>query len=355
MADTPALINAIGCAVPSHDVHEAFIGWAERQVEGERERALFRRMAERSGIAHRWSVLPPTREGGSPIAPGGFYAQGMPPTSERMRLYATHAPALALAAVAALRERVSLAGVTHLVVASCTGFVAPGIDQILSDALELGAVERTLVGFMGCYAAVAALRTARHIVRSEPAARVLVVTVELSSLHLQDEHAIEPLLAMLQFGDGAAAALVSAQGTGFRIERPFAVQLEDSAELIRWTVGDTGFRMHLSGEVPGRIQAALRGETVREEVLGTRAAASIGSWAVHAGGRSILDAVEHGLSLPGDALAASREVLARYGNMSSATLMFILAALLERAASEDGVALAFGPGLAAEGFHFRRA
>jgi predicted naringenin-chalcone synthase len=299
-------------------------------------------------------VLPPTPGGGSPVDAGGFYAGAMPPTSERMQLYAHHAPALALEAVAALATRTAIGNLTHLVVASCTGFVAPGIDQIIADALGIAGVERTLVGFMGCYAAVAALRTARHIVRSEPAARVLVVTVELSTLHLQDDRAIEPLLMMLQFGDGAAAALVTADRDGFLIERPFAVQLEDSAGLIRWAIGDTGFRMHLSGEVPGRIQAALRDDRVYAELLGTRTPGDIAQWAVHAGGRSIIDAVEHGFSLRGDALTASRSVLARYGNMSSSTLMFILADLLAEPPGGDGIALAFGPGLAAEGFHFRR-
>lgn len=355
MADRPAYINAIGCAVPRHDVHDAFIAWAEAQVEDARERALFRRMAERSGIGHRWSVLPPTPAGGSPVQEGGFYAKGMPPTSERMHLYASQAPALALEAVAALGTRTPIAGITHLVVASCTGFAAPGIDQIIADSLGITGVERTLVGFMGCYAAVAALRTARHIVRSEPAARVLVITVELSTLHLQHDHAIEPLLMMLQFGDGAAAALVTASRDGFLMESPFAAQLEDSATLIRWAIGDTGFRMHLSGEVPGRIQAALRDETVRGKLLGTRTPADVAQWAVHAGGRSILDAVEHGLQLPPDALASSRGVLERYGNMSSSTLMFTLADLLGQGSGGDGLALAFGPGLAAEGFHFRRA
>src|SRR3546814_20372282 len=90
-------------------------------------------------------------------------------------------------AIARLKARVPLDGISHLVVASCTGFVAPGIDQIIAERLGLEGVERTLVGFMGCYAAVAALRTARHIVRSEPDARVLVVTVELASLHFQPE------------------------------------------------------------------------------------------------------------------------------------------------------------------------
>lgn len=354
MVEWTACINAIGCAVPSHDVHEAFIGWAERQPVEERERALFRRMAGRSGIAHRWSVLPPTPEGGSPVSAGGFYAVGMPPTSERMQLYARFAPALALEAVAKLRQAVSLDGITHLVVASCTGFVAPGIDQIVADALGIAGVERTLVGFMGCYAAVAALRTARHIVRSEPSSRVLVVTVELSSLHLQDDFAIDRLLMMLQFGDGAAAALVTASGNGLQVLRPFALQLDDSAELIRWAIGDTGFIMHLSGEVPARIQAALRDEAVRSKIVGARSPEEIGAWAVHAGGRSILDAVEHGFELPENALAASRSVLSRFGNMSSSTLMFILAEFLTGTEGQDGVALAFGPGLAAEGFHFRR-
>ena len=359
MAEPTACINAIGCAVPAHDVHTAFIGWAERQVPGAREQALFRRMADRSGIGHRWSVLPSTGAGGSPVDAGGFYADAMPPTSERMRLYAEHAPALALAAVAQLAQAAPINGITHLVVASCTGFVAPGIDQIIADALGIAGVERTLVGFMGCYAAVAALRTARHIVRSEPAARVLVVTVELSTFHLQDDSEVEKLLMMLQFGDGAAAALVTGGGEGLCIERPFAIQLDQSAELIRWAIGDTGFRMHLSGEVPGRIQAALRDEAVRARLLGERAPEAVGAWAVHAGGRSILDAVEHGLGLPDGSLAVSRGVLARFGNMSSSTLMFILADLLAqgdaRDGPKDGVALAFGPGLAAEGFHFRRA
>lgn len=354
MTEARACINAIGHAVPDQDVHRAFIDWAEAQIGEARERPLFRRMAERSGIDHRWSVLPPARGRGSPVDPGGFYAAGMPSTAQRMNLYAEFAPALAMRAVDALKARTALDGISHLVLASCTGFVAPGIDQIIAEALGIPGTERTLIGFMGCYAAVAALRTARHIVRSEPAARVLAVTVELSSIHLQDTGKIEPLLMMLQFGDGAAAALVTAEGAGLVIDRTFALNLPDSADLIGWTIGDTGFLMHLSGEVPGRIQSALRDETVRREILGGKQPGEIGCWAVHAGGRSILDAVEHGLELDDRALAASRNVLARYGNMSSSTLLFVLADLLDQRGQGDGIALAFGPGLAAEGFHFER-
>jgi len=312
-------------------------------------------MADRSGIEHRWSVLPPTADGGPPVAEGGFYHEGFPLTGARMEIYAEAAPRLALEAVARLNAIAAVAGITHLIVASCTGFVAPGIDQIIAAELGLdGSVERTLVGFMGCYAAVSALRLAYHVVRSEPKARVLVVTVELSTLHLQDETEIEPLLAMLQFGDGAAAALVTAEPKGFGISRPFAATLDSSSELIRWTIGDRGFAMRLSGEVPGRIGEALRDPKVRGTMLGGEAPSAFDSWAIHAGGRSVLDAVEHGLDLPEGALAESRQVLARFGNMSSSTLPFVLADLLANEERERGIALAFGPGLAAEGFQFER-
>jgi predicted naringenin-chalcone synthase len=346
----PAFLNSIGTSVPAHDIHQAFRDWAETRLTEPRERALFRRMADRAGIEHRWSILPQDR---SPVAPGGFYEGGrMPPTSARMELYARAAPELALQAVHALGE---IGGISHLVVASCTGFVAPGIDQLVARALGLpGSVERTLVGFMGCYAAVAALRTARHIVRSEPRARVLVLTVELSTLHLRPENAIEPLLAMLQFGDGAAAAIVSAEPCGIQLERPFAATLPDSGGLIRWTIGDEGFAMHLSGEVPARIAHALADPAMREAVTGGPSPEAIGAWAVHAGGRSILDAVETGLGLPPDTLDSSRAVLRDYGNMSSATLMFVLQALMRDDGWRSGVAIAFGPGLAAEGFGFRK-
>ena len=350
-----AHINAVGTAVPKHDVHQAFIRWAEARIEDPRPRALFARMAARSGIEHRWSVLPASPGGGSPVDEGGFYHGDPPRTGDRMDIYAREAPALALEAIGRL-EAAALVGITHLIVASCTGFVAPGIDQIIAAELGLGGhVERTLVGFMGCYAAVSSLRLAHHIVRSEPGARVLVVTVELSSLHLQYEEDVERLLALLQFGDGATASLVTAEPSGFALSRPFVATLPDSRDLIRWRVGDHGFVMDLSGEVPGRIGEALRDRRVREAMLGNEEPQAFDSWAVHAGGRSVLDSVEHGLALPAEALAPSRDVLRRFGNMSSSTLPFVLEKMLADPERRRGIALAFGPGLAAEGFHFERA
>ena len=347
--------HAIGTAVPSHDIHRPYIDWAESRLSDRRERALFNRMAARSGIDHRWSVLPPTREGGSPVEPGGFYhGNSLPPTSARMALYAKAAPDLAIEAIAALSEQVSIEGITHLVLASCTGFVAPGVDQLIIERLGLSpSIERTVVGFMGCYAAVAALRVAHHIARSEPEARVLVITVEISTLHLTNKLDLEALLAELQFGDGAAAALVCAEPTGLGLKRFFSAKIPGSGELIQWIIGDNGFEMRLSGRVPGQIAAAMRDPEFREMML-QGSAPDDAAWAVHAGGRSILDAVEHGLNLPGDALDGSRDVLRSCGNMSSATLMFVLARMMENGSSQAGVAIAFGPGLAAEGFDFFR-
>ena len=339
-----ARINEIATAIPDCDFEQEYRGWAMRQLGEKRDAKLFERMAERSGIEHRWSVL--SEEDALLDRGEGFYSAEPPSTARRMTIYAEEAPRLALKAIGKLRD---LGEITHLVVASCTGFIAPGIDQIIARKLGLANnVERVLIGFMGCYAAVTALRTARHIVRSEPRARVLVVTVELSSLHHQETVDIEPLLAGAQFGDGAAAAIVTAKGEGLALGKGISAALEESDELITWQIGDTGFTMRLSGEVPGRIASALAREDVRNAITGDAAPRS---FAVHAGGRSILDAVQRGLDLDHGALDHSRQVLREFGNMSSSTLMFVLEHVM-REKPDSGVALAFGPGLAMEGFGY---
>ena len=341
-----ARINAIAGAIPVTDVDKDYRTWAQGKLSDPREARLFGRMAERSGIEHRWSVLGDQAS----LEPDRFYTRdAQPTTAERMAVYAREAPKLALEAIAGLGE---LGDITHLVVSSCTGFVAPGVDQIIARALGLsGDVERLVVGFMGCYAGVTALRTAGHIVRSRPDARMLVVAVELCSLHLQIDAGLESTLAMAQFSDGAAAAIVSADGMGLALCDGFSGMLEESDSLITWTIGDTGFAMSLSGEVPGRLAAALSEPEIAGKIVNGRGPDDIGAWAVHPGGKSILDAVERAFALPQGALAESREVLRSCGNMSSATILFVLEQIMARR-PESGVALAFGPGLAMEGFRF---
>ena len=340
-------INAIATAVPACDCELAYNAWARRQLAGTREAALLERMIKRSGIGRRFTVL---SDDTNYCVEGSFYDRPEAPTTrERMAVYAREAPELALAAIAGLGDP---GAITHLVVASCTGFTAPGLDQVIARRLRLApTVERVMIGFMGCYAGVTALRTAAHLVRSDPAARVLVVSVELCTLHLQPTDRLESLLAMGQFADGAAAALVTAQGQGLALGEGLSLTLEDSHELITWTIGDTGFAMELSGEVPNRLAAAFGEASVLEAIAGSGLANAIAAWAVHPGGKSILDAVERGLDLPADKLAASRSVLHDFGNMSSATVLFVLQRLMDER-PDSGIALAFGPGLAMEGLRF---
>lgn len=340
-------IEALATALPAGQIEDHYRRWAAAQVADPHQLALLERMAGRAGIAARYSVL--DGQHGRPDA-GQFYDTAtFPSTARRMALFAQSAPDLALSAIAGLPRT---DGITHLVVASCTGFLAPGLDQVIARRLGLAAdVERLSIGFMGCYAGVTALRSAAHIVRSQPQARVLVVAVELCTLHLQQTGDIEALLAMRQFADGAAAAIVSADGEGLALGRGLSRVLEDSAGLITWTIGDTGFAMHLSGAVPARLAAALEGPELASAICGDSPPSGIAAWAVHPGGRSILDAVERGLGLPPERLAASRGVLADCGNMSSATVLFVLERLMQDR-PRTGVALAFGPGLALEGLHF---
>lgn len=358
-----AYLQRIGTATPRHDVHAAFVAYARSLLRGPRDHLLFDRMAARSGIGHRWSVLEPGRLLEGEIDAGGFYKPNdFPSTATRMKRYEEEAPALALRAVQALAPpdelAARLAGVTHLVVASCTGLMAPGLDVRLVDALGLNPdVQRSFIGFMGCAAALPALRTAQQAVLADASANVLVVNVELSSLHLNESHALDELLSFLLFGDGASAALVGAAAEGAEIIDFRSRLLPASRDLITWHIGNHGFKMHLSGQVPGRIVEALMAERERRDsgaLLRGLGAEDVALWAVHAGGRTILDAVQVGLDLQPALLADSRAVLQAVGNLSSATVMFVLQRMLAAPQAEAlGMALAFGPGVSAESMRFR--
>jgi predicted naringenin-chalcone synthase len=245
--------------------------------------------------------------------------------------------------------------ITHLIVASCTGFTAPGLDfQIMREAMLPDSTERTIVGFMGCFAAVNALKLADHIVRADAGARVLVVNLELCSLHLQEDFQDVPkMLSFLLFGDGASAALVTADPLGIALGKFRATVIPRSEELITWHIGNNGFEMQLSGQVPGRIRRWLPEHG--PALLPGGSARDLSLWAVHAGGRSILDAVQQALTLDPDLLRFSRGVLRDFGNMSSSTLMFVLDRILrDPDAHGAGVGMAFGPGLTVESFAFHR-
>lgn len=351
-----AHLNRIATAVPEFDVHHPFVEFAAEMLEDERTRGLFRRMARVSGISRRLSVLnPAAAEGDGTIDAARFYTRGeFPGTAERMRVFEKTAPRLARRAVDRLRLSVEeRARVTHVIVTSCTGLYAPGLDFEMMDYLGLArTVERTTIGFMGCYAAMNALKMARHIVRSEPEAAVLLLNLELCTLHLQETQDLEQVLSFLVFSDGCAASLVTAEPKGIALHSFRAVVIPETRDLITWKIRELGFDMLLSGRVPGEISRALRAAsqaTGAREITGGRPVSEIDLWAVHPGGRSVLDAVEEGLELSAGSLGASRHVLKCFGNMSSATVMFVLEEVMRRAtAGQSGCAMSFGPGLTAE-------
>lgn len=243
---------------------------------------------------------------------------------------------------------------THLITVSCTGFFQPGPDFAILDALGLHAgVERYHLGFMGCYAAFPALRMAKSFCEANPDAVVLVVCLELCSLHVQWTTAMDDLLAGSVFADGAGAGLVSARkpvGSALRIDA-FASAIAPAGESdMAWTIGDVGFKMRLSSYVPEIIQSNVVEAIQPVLARSGQTRDSIARWAVHPGGRAILDRVQKGLSLSDEDLASSREILRRCGNMSSATILFVLQEILARGVEPDEAALAmsFGPGLTVE-------
>lgn len=351
-----ARLNAVSTALPDTEVHEIFKDFARRQIT-DRRRVLLERMMSRSGIERRYSVLRPTpfNEG---LDDENFYRYGaFPSTAARMAIFDREAAPLAEKAVLGLGE--DLSSVTHLIVTTCTGLTAPGIDLQLTQRLGLDpGVERTLIGFMGCYAAINALRLASQIVRAEPEARVLIVSVELCTLHLQETDDIETVLSFSIFGDGAAAALVSAERRGLRLDGFKTATMPDDQELITWRVGDQGFDMVLSGKVPGALK---RGLPAAAGAIAPEGIDAFPLLAIHPGGASILDAVESALGVPAERLSASRKVLREAGNMSSPSVLFVLAEILKEGWAEDGapetpgLAMAFGPGLTAETMRFSAA
>lgn len=321
-----------------------------------RERSLAA-LYQQTRIRTRGSVLLETPAGDGAVQrffpPATGPEDEGPTTAARMERYHQEAGGLA---VAAAREALSLSGVeagsvTHLVTCSCTGFANPGVDlQIVADLGLSPSVARTHVGFMGCHGAFNSLRVAGAFA-ADPRSVVLVVAVELCSLHFQYGRRGDFVVSNAIFADGAAALVAShrhPRDEGWRVRRQWSSILPDSRGDMGWEIGDHGFRMTLSPRVAGLLEGGIRGlveRTLAAEELGI---ADIGAWAVHPGGPRILDAIGVALDLSPDALVASQAVLAEHGNMSSATILFILRDLLARTDADRCFAMAFGPGLTAE-------
>ncbi|WGD36645.1 type III polyketide synthase [Lysinibacter sp. HNR] len=287
-----------------------------------------------------------------------------PSTLTRNELYIREARKLTLEAAQnaiAQTENMSAADITHVVTVSCTGFYAPGPDYQLVRELGLpGNTLRYNIGFMGCYAAFPAFRLAESFCQANPDAVVLVVSTELCSIHVRSSNDPDQIVAASVFGDGAGAAIVSTRadipGARFRLDRFTSALTPVGEDDMAWTIGDEGFEMVLSAAVPKiidtHIEDALRPLLSHESELLEDPAKGVTHWAIHPGGRSILDRVESRLGLSKTQLLPSRDTLREVGNMSSATIFFVLKRILEQPARGEGdervVAMAFGPGLTVE-------
>lgn len=348
-----AYLNKISLAVPEHDIHRKFIDSAPSLLKDPRSRALFSRMAERCQIDHRYSCITPNPEADKLDLNGFYGTKGFPDTEQRMKLYRQHAFSLAQKALDGLHLDEIKDEITHLIVTTCTGFYAPGIDMEVIDHYGLNpSVERTIVGFMGCYAGMNALKLARHIVRSDHGARVLILNLELCTLHLQETESLEQMLSFLIFADGCSASLVSADPAGIELQSFRSAVMPDSSGQITWAIGGSGFDMHLSGQVPLTIAAGLPSSL--PAILSGKRADHFRHWAIHPGGRTILDAVKQGSGIHEDMLCASREVLRNFGNMSSVSVMFVLKKIMQQGPGR-GCGMAFGPGLTVESMLFQQA
>jgi predicted naringenin-chalcone synthase len=355
-------IAGVGTSAPQHVVEQWDAAQWASQVCGftERQQRLVPALYRRSGVRVRHSVLLECSTNGQP-AQQSFYPAAAstddrgPSTSARMRRYEAHAPQLALeAAQAALQDAATAPQeITHLVTASCSGFCAPGIDIQLIHELGLPATTaRTHVGFMGCHGALNALRVAKAFADGDPAARVLLCAVELCTLHHQYGWNPERIVSNALFADGAAA-LVGWQGASngadrWRVSASGTAVLPESADCMSWRIGDNGFEMDLSARVPEVIAQSLR--PWLEEWLESHGLNidRVASWAVHPGGPRILQACTEAIGLKTDRLAASYEVLAEFGNMSSPTVLFVLDRLRMQNAPRPCVLVAFGPGMVVE-------
>ena len=361
-------ILGIGTATPQRQIAQAdaatlAAGFANAEPGHERALAAIYRQTR---IRTRGSVLLED-PAGEPFAqtffpPAAADTGGGPSTAARMTRYATEAGPLALdaARTALARSGIDSADITHLITCSCTGFANPGVDLDIVRALSLpDDISRTHVGFMGCHGAFNALRVAEAFAAAQATAVVFVVCVELCSLHFQYGSRSDAVVANSIFADGAAAIVgiggdhPLAADAEWQLDRQWSRLLPDSTSEMGWLIGDHGFEMSLSARVPGIISREIAGLVTAALADERLTAADVAAWAVHPGGPRVLTNVRDALRLDDDVLAASHEVLAAHGNMSSATILFILERVLADGAGPC-MAMAFGPGLTAELALFRR-
>ncbi len=352
---------SIGTAVPHYKHRQTDILHFMQQVycadvTGQRK---IKFLYHQSGIQYRYSVVGDYSRN---INDWKFYPRSenlepFPSLEQRMVVYNKHAAALSVDAIRNAMEGIITAKeITHLITVSCTGMSAPGLDLQIVDLMDLpNMIYRTSVNFMGCYAAIHALKMADAICKNDASAKVMIVCTELCTLHFQKEATLDNITSAMLFSDGSAAALVTHSAhpmPGMEINHFYAEIIPRGKKDMAWELSSSGFLMTLSGYIPDLIA-----EDFEQLILRALQSAGINKeqiqhWCIHPGGKRILEAAKKSLHLNDDALYPSLGVLEQFGNMSSATILFVLKKMMREAGRSHQKILgaAFGPGLTMETF-----
>jgi predicted naringenin-chalcone synthase len=355
-------IIAIGTAVPAYCHQQETILHFMQNVYGmnEVEKRKIKFLYHQSGIDTRYSVIndyskPPDEW---KFYPASEVLEPFPNLELRMAWYSKYAPPLSVDAIReCIAGKISASEITHLITVSCTGMSAPGLDLQVMELLDLPTnIYRTSVNFMGCYAAIHALKIADGICQQYPLAKVIIVCTELCTLHFQKEATADSISASLLFADGSAAVLVTndqyqCQDKSLHIDDFYAEVVAKGKRDMAWELSSTGFLMTLSGYIPALIEEDFEALVTRALTHAGKSKQQITHWCIHPGGRRIVDAIAKSLQLSTNAFTHSYEVLKRYGNMSSPTILFVLKEIMLQTTTQQTrqvLGAAFGPGLTME-------
>lgn len=350
-------ILGLGTALPVHRLEQSDVArrLSEALVNEPDAARWTKRLFRQCGVETRFTCEPELQgeAGSNRYLPG---SDSPPSTAERMNTYKRESVPLGTeAARKALADaEIAPQEITHLITVSCTGQFLPGLDALLVSQLDLSPrVNRIPLTFQGCAAGLKAIQLARILAEGHEGSNILIVSVELCTLHLQPSHRKEDLFGASFFGDGASACVVGPakerHKNVFQLLTGHAALLPDTAEDMTWDVDNYGFSLYLSPQIPKLLAQYLPSEI--EDLYSRDSLPEL--WAVHPGGRGIVDAVQQLYELRDEQVQYSRDVLRDYGNLSSSTILFVLHAMKQdlknrNAAESSGIALAFGPGLTAE-------
>lgn len=355
-----AYITSIGTANPAYKIKQSDIAnfMATNLQYDERKTRELEVLYRATGIGHRHSVVQDyTRQMGDfDFYPNEKGLEPFPTVQQRMDLFKKEALPLALKAIENCNSDVKKEAFTHLITVSCTGMYAPGLDIEITKTLGLShSIQRTSINFMGCYAAINALKVAAQVCTANSEAKVLVVCVELCSIHFQKKDDDDNKIANALFGDGAAAIVMESApsaGTNCKIEAFHCDLATEGHNDMAWHIGNFGFEMALSTYVPDIIKTGIK--TLTEKLLSNLQLSmdEISHFAIHPGGKKILDAIEEELNISRQDNRHAHEVLREHGNMSSPTVLFVLNSILNtvdaKNQNEKILSFAFGPGLTLE-------